>query len=145
MKKVLLLVLCFGLIGCATRGASQITDLNVSIQDLQRLVTGALPLGKRAQSINDREYFSEYFIERAGEYESARDAKIRKYAHILILGDRRPYKIEVQVVVEARGSAGEYQLVSSDQGLARVITRRIQSALHKRREDRNIIDDFRVF
>ena len=145
MRSLIVLLSLVLVTGCATRGASSIKNLSISIQELQRVATDALPLGKRGQSQNERELTSEYFIEKDGEYESARGSKIRKYAQILILGDRRPYTIEVTVAVEARDAGGEYSLVKYDQGVARVITRRIQNALHKRREDRNIIDDFRVF
>ncbi len=131
--------------GCGTRGAVYIEDLSIAIHELQRVAIDSLPLGKRGQSANERELYSEYFVEKGGEYVAARGVPTRRYAHITILGDRRPYKIEVQVIVESRGSRGEYSHQKYDEGMARVITRRIQNALHKRREDRNIIDDFRVF
>jgi hypothetical protein len=131
--------------GCASSGSVSIDDLNTSLVDLQRVVTDALPLGKRKQSQNTRVFYSSYFLVKKGEYEAAADHPYRNYAEIFILGDRRPYKIEVRVITEKRERDGEYSLIKYDEGLARVISRRIQMALHKRREDRNIIDDFRVF
>lgn len=131
------------LVGCA--GKSTIDELSVSLNDLQSVSVGVLPLGQRTVSANGREHTSNYFSVKNGEYESAVNAKTRNYAVITILGDRRPYQLEVIVVVERRTEDGEYYRSGYDEGLARVITRRIQKALHERREDRNIIDDFRVF
>jgi hypothetical protein len=130
---------------CASQGSITLDDLDASLVDLTKLVQKSLPLGKRKESENGRVFSSEYFIFRKGEYERASDAPIRSFAEIYILGDRRPYKIETRVIVERRDGDGDYSLVKYDEGQARVITRRMQSALHKRRDDRNIIDDFRVF
>ncbi len=131
--------------GCASRGSVSLDELNASLIDLQRIVTEVLPLGKRKQSENARVFYSSYFLIKKGEYEAAAESLYRNYAEVFILGDRRPYDIEVRVITERRNSDGEYSLIKYDEGLARVISRRIQVALHKRREDRNIIDDFRVF
>lgn len=145
MIKALFTLLVFVVTGCVTRGSVSIERLDMAVTDLQRIVVEALPVGKRSQSQNGREFFSEYFIVRSGDYEEAQDSPLRNFAHILILGDRRPYRIDVVVMQEKRTSSGDYRMVKYDEGLARVITRRIQKTLHKRREDRNIIDDFRVF
>jgi hypothetical protein len=126
-------------------GSMTLEDLNVALVDLQREAVAALPLGKRSQSQNARTFYSEYFIYNKGEYLSGNAQPVRYFAEITILGDRRPYKMEIRVAKEQRQSEGNYVLSNYDEGLTRVITRRIQNALHKRREDRNIIDDFRVF
>jgi hypothetical protein len=133
------------MVSCASMGSMTLEDLNVALVDLQREAVAALPLGKRSQSQNARTFYSEYFVYSKGEYESGNAQPVRHYAEITILGDRRPYKMEIRVAKEVRESDGRYVLSNYDEGLTRVITRRIQSALHKRREDRNIIDDFRVF
>lgn len=138
------IMLSYLLVGCAT-GASTINDLSMSISDLQRVVTDALPLGKRTESRNGREFYSNYFLVKKGEYEEALSTTKRNFAVITILGDRRPYQIEVVVIIEHRNQSGEFSKVGYDTGLARVITRRIQKTLHERRDNRNIIDDFRVF
>ena len=74
-------------------------------------------------------------------------APIRSYAQVYILGDRRPYVIEVYVNKQRRVSAqsSEYVDEGSDQEIAKVVYQRIQFQLSKRREDLNIIDDFRIF
>lgn len=71
------------------------------------------------------------------------------YAKVVVLGDRRPYDLEVFVVRERRVATGQgpgsYETVGNDQRLAKVVMARITESLAKRREDRNFIDDFRVF
>ncbi len=143
-RGVFLFLLGLSMVGCAT-GTGTIDNLNISLTDLQRIATAALPLGKRAESQNGREFISEYFVVQKGEYVEAAGSSHRHYAKISVLGDRRPYKIDVQVIVERKDSGGEFDQSGYDEGLARVITRRIQKTLHERRDDRNIIDDFRVF
>jgi hypothetical protein len=146
MVRILLFsISLFLLSSCATPGTATLSDLNYALADLQRLCINALPLGKRFESLNNREYYSEYFVTKGGEFESAQGKNFRMTVHIILLGDRRPYKIQISVPVEKRMSNGHYQLVKYDEGLAKMISRRMSSALHKRRDDRNIIDDFRVF
>lgn len=131
--------------GCTSIGALEITNLNVPLNDLQRICIAVLPIGKRFESVNGREYQSEYFHTTEGELKKAEGMAVRTFVQITILGDRRPYKIEVRAPVQRRVQSGQYELVKYDEGMAKVVSRRIQSALHKRRDDRNIIDEFRVF
>lgn len=139
------LFLGFVLSGCAT-GTASLEDQDRSISELTSIVTAALPAGKASVSQNGRTFTSKYFITKGGEFEEAPEAPVRNQAVILILGDRRPYDIEVTVIQEKRDRASaQYVRVGNSEGLSRVVIRRIQKALHERREDRNIIDDFRVF
>jgi len=144
-KLVVIFVISMIVNGCATTGRIVIEDLQMSLVDLQQAVIANLPLGQRQLSSNGREYTSQYFIMKQGEFAEAVGTSSRNFAVISILGDRRPYKIEVVVTIESRDASGQYRVVKYDQGMARVISRRLEKALHKRREDRNIIDDFRVF
>lgn len=93
------------------------------------------------------EWFSNYFVVQGRKFVPAKTAPVRYFAHVYILGDRRPYVIEVYVKRERRASPrlNDYVEDGADQGLARIIHRRIQQQLSKRREDLNIIDDFRIF
>ncbi|MCB0393575.1 MAG: hypothetical protein KDD25_03410, partial [Bdellovibrionales bacterium] len=84
----------------------------------------------------------------------------RARAHILVLGDRRPYKIEVQVQIEQRDSGGkpkskitsykdlsggQWSSFGPDEDIAEQIGQIIFDYLLKASRDRNIIDDFQVF
>lgn len=132
-------------------GGEQIKDLDQPLLDIQKAVEARLPLGKRMTSPNGREFYSRYFTVVDGRIQPGDHATDRFYAHVFVLGDQRPYLVEVLVKRERRvgrqGSdvSNQYEEVARDVRLARLIAKRIQQTLSKRREDRNIIDDFRVF
>ena len=128
-----------------TFGGETIDDVNRPLLDLQKIIVHALPLGLRATSPNGREYFSNYFIASERTFRPADKLPLRTYAHVLVLGDQRPYTIQVFVRNERARSANEYSDAGGDSAMAKVIQRRIKDQLSKRREDINIIDDFRVF
>ncbi len=128
--------------------ASRIEKIEMPLQSLQQLVVGSLPVGLSGASSNGREFTSVNFILDQGMYKAARDALDRYWARILVLGDSRPYAVEVFVTREKRVLRGDdftYAVVGHDSRLAKELAARIQEQLSKRREDRNIIDDFRVF
>ena len=117
------------------------------LADLQHLAAKSLPLGLRKTSPNGREFFSNYFITNGRKFKLADKGPERRYAQILVLGDRRPYTLDVVVQIEKvdANAPGGYSIVGTDVGIAKVVKKRLQSQLNKRREDLNIIDDFRVF
>lgn len=137
----------FLLTNCASFGGAKIENVNRSLMDLQKHVTKALPLGLRKTSPNGREFYSNYFIARDRNFRPADNLPVRSYAHILILGAERPYLIRIYVQNERAVSGGshEYSDDGGDPAMARVIRQRLDDQLNKRREDINIIDDFRVF
>ena len=145
MKKLLFLVLLV-LSACSTPGEISIGEQNRSLIDLQKIVESQLPGGKRAVSQNARTFTSQYFgVKKDGSFEVAPEASTRYFAKVTIYGDRRPYTIGVLVLEEKRNQDGTYSFNGPEERLSRVVTRRIQKALHERREDRSIIDEFRVF
>lgn len=132
--------------GCATNGAATIPEVNRPLADLQKIAAKSLPLGLRKTSENDRELFSHYFETRDRKFRPAQKSEERRFAHIFILGDRRPYQIDVVVQIERREKdSPTYVEAGTDAKLAKVIRQRIVQHLSKRREDLNFIDDFRVF
>jgi hypothetical protein len=147
------LILVF-LSGCSTlRGhhpeALLIEEVDWPISEIRQVAGALLPAGQRAVSPNGREMQSRHFLpDRQGGYRPAGDALERYFAHIMILGDRRPYKVEILVTHEKRvlrGNNFTYVITGYDKRLARELERKIRAELTKRREDRNIIDDFRVY
>lgn len=138
--------------GCVTtpsRNVSKIHNVDWPLAELRAVAASVLPIGQRAISPNGRELLSKHFIpEGEDSYKPAGDAVERYFASILILGDRRPYDIEVQVTYEkrvVRGNRHTYVAAGYDPLLAKEIEAKLQAELTKRREDLNIIDDFRVF
>jgi len=116
-----------------------------SLAEIKQSLDRALPRGMRQQSTNGREFLSNYFSTKGDFDEDAGDRPERAYAHVLILGDRRPYRTEVRVYRERRDKKGIYRGKKLDQGLSRRLLGRLQEALSKGRDDRNVIDDFRAF
>lgn len=124
-------------------------DIEASLGDIRAAVVAALPVGHRTVSSNGREILSKHFlVSGGGNFRPAGDALDRYYAQITILGDRRPYDIEIVVAHEKRVLRGEtftYAIDYYDMVLAKDLAKKLERELAKRREDRNIIDDFRVF
>ncbi len=140
--------------GCATlqghdSNALLIEEVDWPISEIRQVAAAILPAGQRAISPNGREMQSRHFLpDRNGGYRAAGDALERYFAHLKILGDRRPYKLEISVTHEKRvlrGNHFTYVVTGYDKRLAREIERKLRTELTKRREDRNIIDDFRVY
>src|SRR5690606_27342274 len=73
----------------------------LSMSSSRRVIASII--GKpREISENGRELFSNYYDHRNLDFEPGKSGNERFYSHILILNDRRPYNIEVRVVVEEK-------------------------------------------
>lgn len=138
--------------GCAIlttpRYATRMANLDFPVGQLQKIVVDNLPTGLRMTSPNGREFFSRYYVMDGQKYKPASDALDRFSAQIMVLGDRRPYDLEIAVIREqrvTRGAGFDYRVVGHDQDQAGKLAEKIHDQLTKRREDLNIIDDFRVF
>jgi hypothetical protein len=131
------------------RNALLVNDIDWPLAELRTVAASILPVGQRAISPNGRELLSKHFIlEGARGYKPAGDATERYFASVLILGVRRPYDVEILVTLERRvlrGNQFTYIVDGYDYKLAKELERKFRQELTKRREDLNIIDDFRVF
>ncbi len=100
-------------------------------------------------SPNGRESLSLHFIvDKKNNYHPTVDASDRYFAQFLILGDRRPYIVQIIVTHERKILKGEqvtYAAVGRNKKIAKDLATKLGEALIKGREDSNIIDDFRVF
>lgn len=139
--------------GCASsfgnRHAVRINELDLPLVELRRAATEIMPAGLRATSPNGRELLSRYFVlQGKRSYAQAGDALERYFAQILILGDRRPYDVEILVTHERRELRGNhfvYVITGYDSRLAKELEKKLRLELSKRREDLNVIDDFRIY
>lgn len=155
MFRHLLIVLALaGLSSCASLEKNRPQGIHLkaiegSLADLRAAVMAAIPAGHRAVSSNGREILSKHFLVSGnGNIRAAGDAQERFFAQIIILGDRQPYDVDVFVMHEKRVLRGDnftYIVDYYDTILARDVSRKFEVELAKRREERNIIDDFRVF
>jgi len=138
--------------GCTTFRSNAhsvvISDVDWPLTELRGLCISLLPTGQRAMSPNGREILSNHFTIVKNKMMPASYAESRYYMRFIILGDRRPYDIEVMATEEKRVLRGDefiYVNVGGNRKLAEQFEQKIRAELTKRREDRNIIDDFRVY
>jgi hypothetical protein len=110
------------------------------------VVTRSLPGGILRESGNGRTMTSGYFDPESLKPENEKKPlKVHAYMTVSIYGTSRPYNIDVKAYKEARAKDGMYEDLGEDPELTDRLAERLRSALADRREDRNVIDDFRVF
>ncbi len=144
-KTTYLLSLLFVLCSCQSSSV-RLSEVSQSLIEIKRAISASIPGGIKNQSINGRELSSEYFSRYGDGYGfDYKTAKERAIVKVLVLGDRRPYIIEVKVLVQRRVGRGKYEDDSYDKSSAERYAEAIKSRLVQSRDDRNVIDDFRVF
>lgn len=149
LKKGTFFLLILWLSGCTGVGAVR-SDLDIPIQQIKKAISNIIPTGIRERSENKREYYSNYFLRSGGKEVRADKFPKRKYAHFVIVGDRRPYIVKVYVYVEDRSGKDRngfytYRYSHEDKVYAKFLLRKLFETLDKRRDELNFIDDFRVF
>lgn len=141
--RVLGFFIFLGLASCQTTGVFlRETPLNVS--ETRKAIVSVIGQ-PRITSENGRELFSNFYDRKGHSDEEAKNLRERLFTHVTILGDRRPYDIQIEVVVEMRDKGGTYRKVENDDARAEKIAVDIQKALVQSRDNRNIIDDFRPY
>lgn len=129
--------------GCQTGAKPGVTNIMLSYNSVKTILGNHIPQGIREQSSNGRRLLSGYFS--PGNFdEEASEANERAYGIVTILGSSRPYSLSVEVMREKK-SGGDYRSEGRDKSLTKQLTERLRRALADRREDRNVIDDFRAF
>ncbi|UXR65692.1 hypothetical protein EZJ49_05450 [Bdellovibrio bacteriovorus] len=118
------------------------TPLNLS--ETRRVVMSVIG-EPRTVSQNGREMTSRFYDKKGSNIEKMDMAKERFYTHVTILGDRRPYDVQVQVLVEGRNEDGGFDLLDRDDERAAPIAEKLRQTLNQSRDSRNVIDDFRSF
>lgn len=127
-------------------GKSVETDTGKSsLPTVHQAIEYAMPGGIRTRGDNNREFFSFYHPPGGNPGQDARSAKKRAYAHIRILGDRRPYTIVVEYVIEKREHDGSYKVHEKSKFYAEQILDKIKDYLVSRPSSRDVIDDFKAF
>lgn len=143
MHKLIFLNLLFiFILGCG--GSANIRDSDVSLSETRKALV-KLYGEPRGLSQNGREFITQYMDKKGRVLESAKKAKERRFAHIKILGERRPYDIYVDVTIQVQVEGTAYDNVDEDEDLADVLADDIKKELLKSLENRNIIDDFNAY
>jgi hypothetical protein len=124
----------------------QIKNVMVGYNNIRAVVISNLPNGLKDESMNGRTFTSGYFSPKDFDTDGT-ELPERAIARIVILGEGRPYNLEVTVYREhrAEGSTHYVREKNPDRKLSNMLVEKVQSALADRREDRNFIDDFRTF
>jgi hypothetical protein len=143
MKLSLVLVTLVFIAACATSESYRIEEQNISLGDIKQAVTAIIG-DPRAVSENQRTYFSQYFSRTVDPKFDPMRARERLFAKIVILGDRRPYDLAVEVIVEERVGSS-YSVVGHDMPEAKRLGKELRARLNQSREGRNVIDGFRAF
>lgn len=141
MNRLLMVLMSVLASGCIS--GHLITESQHSIAEIRNaiLFISGTP---RSVSENQREYTSAYFSRKKDPRFDPLKARERLYAKFTILGDRRPYDIQVRVYVEERVDGG-YDDVGLDDELSDQVANELKLRLSRGREERNAIDDMRVF
>lgn len=132
----------FVMIACSTPGY-RISDQNMSLGEIRQAVIAIIGEPRKI-SQNQRTFFSQYFSRKPDPKFDPSKSRERLYAQVVVLGDRRPYDVQVLVIAEKK-IRSTYEQVGTDMSEARKIGKDLRTKLNQGREDRNIIDDFRAF
>lgn len=127
---------------CTHRGV-MIEETPLGISETRKVITSVIGI-PRSISENGRELYSQYF-DRKGRVDEFKNARERLYSVVTILGERRPYNIEVVVNIQNREVNGQFYEAGHDERRAVELAEKIRKALNESRDNRNIIDDFRPF
>ena len=142
-RSIFFQILVFLTMGCAGPG-HYVKESDVSLTETRRTLVKIFG-EPRQMSQNGREFTTFYMDKKGRVLESLKKCRERRYAHITILGERRPYDILVNVVLEVQNPGGSYNSVYNDDALAESLAGSIKTELLKSLENRNIIDDFNAF
>lgn len=138
-----MILLFYLIIGCAGPGA-YVSESDVSLTETRRTLVKLFG-EPRQMSQNGREFLT-FFMDKKGRVlENMKKSKERRYAHVTILGERRPYDILVNVVIQTQNADNNYDTIANDEVLSEQLAKIIKRELLKSLENRNIIDDFNAF
>jgi hypothetical protein len=132
--------LCF--IACAN-SAARVEEQNHSLTSIRKVIESVIGTPRSVTS-NQRVYLSEYYGRKNEKSFDPLKSKNRQYTRISINGDRRPYDLDVDVIVE-RKNGSIYEEIGIDEKESEKVANALKDKLHQGLDGRNVIDDFRVF
>lgn len=127
----------------------RLAEVNAPLTLIVQAAAFALPGGIRESSENRRIFQSKHIDLNGNRWDVLSAEKWRAFAEIGIFGDRRPYTVEVDVIVEERETTDPrdqfFEPVGQSRPLAERIAQKMMNYLEDRRKKRNLIDEFRAF
>lgn len=130
------------MVGCRTGVILKETPL--SITETRKAVVSVIG-EPRKMSSNGRELSSKYYDRSNNMIERMEMQRERYWTHVTILGDRRPYDVQVEVFLEERDEEGVFRQSDRDDARAEEMADTLKKTLYQSLDNRNIIDDFRSF
>ncbi|MES3037399.1 MAG: hypothetical protein V4736_05770 [Bdellovibrionota bacterium] len=141
----LVLLITVSLLGsCVHRSGARIEASTSSLTETRKIISSIIGQ-PRTISENGRELTSFYSDDRGLKINDPTKVQTRWYSKVVILGDRRPYELTIDVNKESKDTNGEYYLERTDEAKSERLAKRIEKALHQSLDTRNVIDDFRAF
>lgn len=119
-------------------------SVNASVQGIIKAFDKAA-IGIRGRSPNGRELVSKYHSPTGDGYDYAATNPQRAYSKLRILGERRPYTLQLEYIIEERNASGAYRIVEYDQSKAQKVLKALMDYLVTRPDREDFIDDFRPF
>lgn len=149
MLRLSLLFIALLIAGCSTSSIT-VKNLDIPLYSIKKAIENSFPVGTASESRNGRVLRSDYYLKLGDGYVKAKKLNRRFYAIVKLLGDRRPYKIEVTVYKEKKVEKSgalmpEYAKIGEDKTQAKILSRNILRRLNKRLDGVNVIDEFKVF
>lgn len=150
VRSVVAVFFIMSLVQCSTYSRSlmkgpyqSLNDLNSSVEAIVEGFRRASPRRLiRGRSQNGRELVSAFKVVGGTNFDDPTQAKKRAYAQIAILGDRRPYNVRVQFIVQARQNDGTYQIVGYQEKEAQQILRKIRSFVVSKSGGNDFVDEY---
>ena len=153
MNKILISIgLLVSLVGCSTATKSE--DLNFPLSSIFKLIQENIPSKLAHRSENGRElYFEPYLLplvyRSTLEYPRRVPPPERVRAKAVVLGDSRPYTVEVEFTLEKRvalkNNEGVYAPAFRLDKYEADFLKQLYENLVKHSKKQNLIDDFRPF
>ena len=129
--------------GCSTPQGVVLKETPLGISETRRIISSVTGI-PRMISENGRELYSQFF-DRKGRVDDFLTARERLYSRVTILGERRPYNIEVLVIIQNKQADNKFLDVGHDMRRSEELAEKIRAALNESRDKRNIIDDFKPY
>ncbi len=145
------LLTIFILSSCAS--ANRVDNLAYPIESIHQVVRKNLPGNLSRRSPNGREYYSGAFKLpfKYRNRQSGQSGKVyeKAYAKITILGETRPYSLEVEIlvyeIVDENSSKPRYAYSHRQRDMEKSLVTKMRDQLVKRSKSRSTIDEFRAF
>lgn len=121
-----------------------VRNMDRSLLVIQNLISQSFPEGPAKVLRKGRLFVSKPFVIEDGMPVPAGRAPNRYYVRVFIRGVQRPYTLDIEGMEERLTKQG-FRTVGRSAWIAKGMARVIHRKLTKRREQLNIIDDFRPF